>query len=554
MSEEARNLIKNFVEQDQSQAASSRVNYFGGLAESAIQGATFGFSDEIEAAISSVLSSDKTYAENLKDARASLEQFRQQNPGSALTAEIAGAIVPTIVATLVPGGQTALAATGARITQGVRALGGGRRSQQAAQAAAASGSQSALYGAGAAEGTPTERLDDALTAGAIGTVAGPVVDRVARAALPAITEPAKKAIRQGVPLTPGQAVGESNVAGAALRRLEESAGRTVYGIGDAIEAALRRSQVGFNRAAVLEALEPLGQGRRLKARFGNLEGVRLIDKAHQTLQNEYGRLLPKLKIEDTTDLSANISTILKDVDEDIAKDISRRVKKIITKNIGGGGLNGQNIKKAQRFLREDINRLRSVNPTEETLRKADELDAIRGALMDEVRKNNPQNAAKLAKLDQAYGNFVVIENASARTVKNELFTPTDVMTAARAGPRTQRRRFARGQARMQRFGREMENLIGSRVPDSGTASRVGSAQIMAGSGVGTSLYDPSLAPIAGGILATNLIGGPLAYSRPGVSVLRNVVGAGPSAARGAVPVLAGTDFNQRLADALMNRQ
>jgi hypothetical protein len=553
MSEEARNLIKNFVDEDQKQRSTGRVNYFGGLAESAFQGATFGFGDEIEAAIRKVVSPEKTYAENLKDARASLEQFRQQNPGSALTSEIAGAIVPTIVATLVPGGQAALAATGARITQGVRALGGGRRTQQAAQAAAASGAQSALYGAGAAEGTPAERLDDAATAGAIGTVAGPIVDRVARTALPAITDTAKKAIRQGVPLTPGQAVGESNVAGAALRRLEESAGRTVYGIGDAIEAALRRSQVGFNRAAVLEALEPLGQGRRLKARFGNLDGVKLIDKAHQTLQTEYGRLLPKLKIEDATDLSANIAAILKDVDEDIAKDISRRTKKIITKNIVAGGLDGQNIKKAQRFLREDINRLRTVNPTEETLRKADELDAIRGALMDAVRSNNPQDAAKLAKLDQAYGNFVVIENASARTVKNELFTPTDVMTAARAGPRSQRRRFARGQARMQRFGREMEDLIGSRVPDSGTASRLGSANLMTGGGLGTSIYDPSLAPYAAGLLGANLVGGPMAYSRPIVPALRTVVGAGPSAARASVPVLAGTDLNQRLADALMNR-
>jgi len=553
MSDEARNLIKNFVEEDQKQRSTGRVNYFGGLAESAFQGATFGFGDEIEAAIRKVVSPEKTYAENLKDARASLEQFRQQNPGSALTSEIAGAIVPTIVATLVPGGQAALAATGARITQGVRALGGGRRTQQAAQAAAASGAQSALYGAGAAEGTPAERLDDAATAGAIGTVAGPIVDRVARTALPAITDTAKKAIRQGVPLTPGQAVGESNVAGAALRRLEESAGRTVYGIGDAIEAALRRSQVGFNRAAVLEALEPLGQGRRLKARFGNLDGVKLIDKAHQTLQTEYGRLLPKLKIEDATDLSANIAAILKDVDEDIAKDISRRTKKIITKNIVAGGLDGQNIKKAQRFLREDINRLRTVNPTEETLRKADELDAIRGALMDAVRSNNPQDAAKLAKLDQAYGNFVVIENASARTVKNELFTPTDVMTAARAGPRSQRRRFARGQARMQRFGREMEDLIGSRVPDSGTASRLGSANLMTGGGLGTSIYDPSLAPYAAGLLGANLVGGPMAYSRPIVPALRTVVGAGPSAARASVPVLAGTDLNQRLADALMNR-
>tara|TARA_R100000700_G_scaffold13561_1_gene19248 strand:- start:432 stop:2093 length:1662 start_codon:yes stop_codon:yes gene_type:complete len=551
---QAKDNLRSFVQQQETQASPNRVNYFGGLAESAFQGATFGFGDEIEAAIRKVVSPEKTYAENLKDARASLEQFRQQNPGSALTSEIAGAIVPTIVATLIPGGQAALAATGARITQGVRALGGGRRTQQAAQAAAASGAQSALYGAGAAEGTPAERLDDAATAAAIGTVAGPIVDRVARIALPAITDTAKKAIRQGVPLTPGQAVGESNVAGAALRRLEESAGRTVYGIGDAIEAALRRSQVGFNRAAVLEALDPLDIPRkRLKGRFGNLDGVALIDKAHQTLQTEYGRLLPKLKIEDATELSGNIATILKGVDEDIAKDIARRAKKHLTSSISGGGLTGQNIKKAQRFLREDINRLRNVNPTDESLRKADALDDLRGALMDAVRKENPTNAAKLAKLDQAYGNFVVIENASARTVKNEMFTPTDVMTAARAGPRSQRRRFARGQARMQRFGREMEDLIGSRVPDSGTASRLGSANLMTGGGIGTSLYDPSLAPYAAGLLGANLLGGPVAYSRVGVPLVRNVVGAGPSAARAAVPVLAGTDLNQRLADALMNR-
>lgn len=538
MSDEARNLIKNFVEQDQSQSTSGRVNYFGGLAESAAQGLTFGFGDEIEAVIRKVVSPEKTYAENLKDARASLKQFQQQNPGSAIAAEITGSILPTALSFFIPGlGPAAATTTAGRV----------------GRVAATSGAQSALYGAGAAEGTPTERLDDAALAGTIGAVAGPVVDRAGRAVLPAISETARKAIRQGVPLTPGQAVGESNVAGAALRRLEESAGRTVYGIGDAIEAALRRSQEGFNRAAVLEALEPLGQGRRLKSRFQNLDGVRLIDKAHQTLQTEYGRLLPKLKIEDATELSGNIATILKDVDEDIAKDIARRAKKHLTSSISGGGLTGQNIKKAQRFLREDINRLRNVNPTEDSLRKADALDDLRGALMDAVRKENPTNAAKLAKLDQAYGNFVVIENASARTVKNELFTPTDVMSAARAGPRSQRRRFARGQARMQRFGREMEDLIGSRVPDSGTVSRLGSAQLMTGGGLGTALYDPSLAPVAGGVLATNLIGGPAAYSRLGVPVARNIVGAGPSAARAAVPVLAGTDYNARLAAALQGQ-
>ena len=63
MSEEARNLIKNFVEEDQKQRSTGRVNYFGGLAESAFQGATFGFGDEIEAAIRKVVSPEKTYAE-----------------------------------------------------------------------------------------------------------------------------------------------------------------------------------------------------------------------------------------------------------------------------------------------------------------------------------------------------------------------------------------------------------------------------------------------------------------------------------------------------------
>jgi len=535
MSDEARNLIKNFVEQDQSQSTSGRVNYFGGLAESAAQGLTFGFGDEIEAVIRKVVSPEKTYAENLTDARASLKQFQKQNPGSAIAAEITGSILPTALSFFIPGlGPAAATTTAGRV----------------GRVAATSGAQSALYGAGAAEGNPVQRLDDAALAGTIGAVAGPVVDRAGRAVLPVISETARNAIRQGVPLTPGQAVGESNVAGAAIRRLEESAGRTVYGIGDAIEAALRRSQEGFNRAAVLEALKPLGQGRRLNARFKNLDGVRLIDKAHKTLQTEYGRLLPKLKINDATELSANLDKILKNIDEDLEKQTIIAIKKHIVSQIQDGGLSGQNIKKAQQFLREDITRLRTANPTRDSLRLADELDAVRGALMDAVRKDNPKNAAKLAKLDEAYGNFVIIENASARTVKNEVFTPTDVMSAARAGPKSQRRRFARGQARMQRFGREMEDLIGSRVPDSGTVSRMGSVQLMTGGGLGTTIYDPSLAPVAGGVLATNLIGGPVAYSRLGVPVARNIVGAGPSAARAAVPVLAGTDFNARLAAAL----
>ena len=120
--------------------------------------------------------------------------------------------MPTIAASLLPGGQTAIAATGARIAQGVRAMGGGKGLQRGAQVAAASGGQSALYGAGAAEGGLAERLPSAAASGAIGAVAGPLVDKVA----PAITAGAADLIKRGVALTPGQAVGGSSLLGTAL--------------------------------------------------------------------------------------------------------------------------------------------------------------------------------------------------------------------------------------------------------------------------------------------------------------------------------------------------
>ena len=56
---QAKDNLRSFVEQQETQASPNRVNYFGGLAESAFQGATFGFGDEIEAAIRKVVSPEK---------------------------------------------------------------------------------------------------------------------------------------------------------------------------------------------------------------------------------------------------------------------------------------------------------------------------------------------------------------------------------------------------------------------------------------------------------------------------------------------------------------
>ena len=85
-------------------------------ARAGAQGLTFGFADEIEAAITAGISGSESYGEALARVRGNIKKFQQDNPSVAFGAEITGAIIPSIVAQLVPvGGQAASAANAARI-------------------------------------------------------------------------------------------------------------------------------------------------------------------------------------------------------------------------------------------------------------------------------------------------------------------------------------------------------------------------------------------------------------------------------------------------------
>ena len=309
------------------------------FARAGAQGLTFGFADEIEAAVRSAFDSGKSYAEVVKDVRGQIESFRQRNPAAAYGTEIAGAILPTIAAQFVPGaGQ---AATAGRATQLMRAAGMGAGSQRAARVAATSGAQSALYGAGAAEGGLAERLPSAAASGAIGAVAGPVVDKVA----PALTSKAADLIKRGVPLTPGQAVGGSSLLGTALQRTEERVADTVPLLGDAVRGAFDRANAGFNRATVLEALGPI-----VKSIPKNLEGKNLIGYGQRVISNAYNSTLSKMKIENVMPLASEMDTITKDLADDIAKDVQGRVSRYITKKFKNGGMSGQDRARARSVL------------------------------------------------------------------------------------------------------------------------------------------------------------------------------------------------------------
>jgi len=123
----------------------------------AAQGATFGGAEEIEAGLRTGFGVAGDYGETLEEIRADLAAARQAYPASSLGYEMAGAMVPAIVAAPFTGG-TSVPATMGRV-------------------AATSTLQGGAYGFGAGEGGFLERLGSGGIGAATGAVAGPIFQK-----------------------------------------------------------------------------------------------------------------------------------------------------------------------------------------------------------------------------------------------------------------------------------------------------------------------------------------------------------------------------------------
>jgi len=503
------------------------------------QGLTFGFADEIEAFVRSAVNSNASYADTLKEVRNKINKFRQDNPVAAYGTEIAGAILPSIAAAFIPGGQAVAASTVGKVGQAAKALGLGKKGQTIAKSAAVGAGGSGLYGFGAGQGGFENRAKNAGISAAIGAVANPAIQAVA----PRITQSAKELLKpnklgipQGVPLTPGQAVGDSGLIGKGLKTLEEKVSGNVFLIGDAVESALQRSRIGFNRAAVGEALKDIN----VKVPK-NLDGRRLIAFGQNVFKSQYAKTLGKMKLTDEAAMNSEISKLTNDLADEIKKDITDRASRYITKRFANGQMSGKNIKTAQTLLRRDIQRL-TREGTDLSLQKADALIDIRSVFSNQLQKANPKQAPILNNIDKSYGKFEIVRNASLQKKVSEDFTPGDLLQASAKSDVSKRKSsFSAGEARMQNFAQNAQNIIGNTVPNSGTAGRMEANRMLTGGGMG--LGATQVDPLTAGLT----IASPLMYSRLGVPVTRSLVSGAGRAMQGAVPVT-----SQMLAQQLMN--
>ena len=446
------------------------------------QGLTFGFADEAEAFARSVLGEE--YDTALESSRGGLEQLREEAPVTAYGAEIAASIPSALVG-------------GAGLMRGAQML--SKAAPMAARGMAAPVGQAGImggaYGAGAAE-------EDRLIGGGLGAVTGAGLQRFT----PAVTERAKELMRMGVPLTVGQAFG------GGVKRMEEAATSLPFA-GDVIQAAQRRAIERFGAAAYNEALKPIG-----KKIDPSLTGDEAFLAANKIIDDSYRDLIKAIDFPAgktfVKELDQTVADYAKRLDENSAKSLKRIVDNEIKGRIVDDRLSKDAFKNAVSEIRRKaygLTTLPSRSQFDEELGEA--LTEVVSDMHNQLAKQNPDVASGLKKIDSAYSKFVPIRLAAARS-KEGVFTPAQLRAATKREATRRPTAAAAGRLPMQAFAETGEQVLGPRLPESGTATR-GMLGLTAMGGLGGLVggLDPLLFGALGG-----LAGG--LYTRPGQAALR----------------------------------
>lgn len=319
--------------------------------------------------------------------------------------------------------------------------------------------------------------------------------------------------KEGVTPTIGQTLG--GVFNSAEEKLQ-----SLPVFGDAISRARGRALGEFNKAAINRATNPIGQsiddiGHDGVKRAGDLLGgaydeaekllkyVRLDNQFNsdlgqlrsmaQGLEPKYQKQFERLIQDKIGSRVSNNGSLFADKYKDIVSDIGKEAGKFKGLENSGARDYSSAVLQLQNLLKQQIGR---------------------GA--------NPEAADIMKAADKGYANLVRVEGAANRALKNDgVFTPYQLSASVKSADNSVRdRATARGVSLMQDLSRAGENVIGNKVPDSGTTGRL----FMGGGALGASLMtNPAI--------AVGLAGGFPIYSKLGQQLLNASVTARPQLAQ-----------------------
>jgi len=287
---------------------------------------------------------------------------------------------------------------------------------------------------------------------------------VTNAISPMITARAQNLLNQGVDLTPGQKMG------GALKRLEDKLTSYPW-VGGMIEKGRREGIESFDKAAFKRVLEPIG------GKVPDVAGREGMEIVENQVKHTYNELLPKLNFKATPEFNANMSELrdmAQNLPYDLGKTFNYDIDNIVAKRMSKNGtIDGIDFKKVEEDLSKVAKKYLSPNATASENGLGEAYKQALVNLRTTLSENNPKYAKELSNVNKSFANLSVVRKAASMANTQDMFTPSQLANAVKAADTSAgKNRTAQGKALMQDLTDAGVSVLPSKVPDSGTASRM----------------------------------------------------------------------------------
>jgi hypothetical protein len=369
-----------------------------------------------------------------------------------------------------------------------------------------------VYGAADNADFWQQKRGNVITGTALGAATGGAGHGLGRMLAPETGAAQRALLDEGVPLTPGQTLG------GAFGRAEEGLS-SVPVLGDVIRGARLKATEGFNRMAYNQALRPIGE----KMTKADPVGYAGVDKVAGKISGAYDAALDKIKrvdIDPTFD--ATIDKLRMMADElGVAPQFEAIVKnQVLSKLTPARTMSAETMKSVESELgKRAVSLRRSNDGTQQELGKA--VREVQTALRDAVERSaGPMAAQSLKNANKAWAEFVRIEDAASRVGSRDgIFTAEAFNSSVHKIAPGGRHQTGRGKALGQELATDALDVLGRKVPDSGTPYRALAAAAAGG------MIDPT-------IMATGLAA-MVPYTGPGRALTVGALTQRPELLRGA---------------------
>lgn len=355
-----------------------------------------------------------------------------------------------------------------------------------------------------------EKLKQAGLGAVFGGITPAVTGAISRAISPkASINPDLKLLKgEGVKPTLGQTLG------GLANSLEEKA-QSIPVVGDLIARNRLAAREQFNNAAINRATAPINQKVSGAGTAAVKEAGDLIGDAYTKAKSQLGSF--RLDQQGNSELSNLRMMASSGLEGRERSTFNKYFKDYISQN---RAFTPEKFKELDSKLTSDIAKFGSGDAYQQKL--GDALKEIQRAITENAKRANPQAAKMLSEADAAYANLVRVEGASVGAKGADgIFTPGQLLTAVRGADKSVRdRSTARGTALMQDLASAGQNVLGNKVPDSGTAGRL----LLSGGLGAAGMTDLG---VTAGLLGTGLA----FNSAPVQSLLRGLVSSRPELAQ-----------------------